>query len=999
MKTKFVLSLIIALAFGSGNLYAQHLFSVSYNELSRENVNLIHTQVARSNASIMPTMKNTKGEYAMFLSSVQNTKIILLNEETGANVVITPTKEAPAEFVLPLFFIEELRQSALGNADRYLIIKAGTDFSVRNTASLSAQTGEVFIPRYFYGPKENVKEALPQDRQIAHIFKQKPRLIPAFPDDPEHLLQTAQLEEEMSYYVYMYQLPDGTLIIYDEHFNPSTKKNGVNTSVSANTKIASPCCKNLQFNLSGNLAGQAYTSTLYALNIWSAELIGNVPVDISVTQTVLSNPNALGASYATPDWFHPATETWYPASLANQIAGYNVAPGLLDIYLEMSSTANWYYPETGNPPGNQVDWITVMLHEITHGLGFAPGINRDGRYLYGIWRETGYGWATFTDHPNIFARQLYEGLSGPNLTDLNQSERAALIVSGNLYAGRPGSHLLAANGGTRVKMYAPAIYSSGSSVSHWDNSVTFPTFMKYSYQGKLHTINEREIAIMQDIGWECPPIVTPVFPHVQTLYCSGSNIPPLPTTSENGITGTWSPVINNTVTTTYTFTPTLGCADTVTLTITITNGFTATFASEPPIDINYCKGSIIPALPTTSNEGATGSWSPEINNTVTTTYTFTSTAGSCISAQPVTIPVFSNLHASTFSVPTTTYCSGASIPPLPTTSNEGTIGIWSPEINNTVTTLYTFTPTVGCGRVATLTINISNNVTPTFAPIGTDYCSGSNIPPLPTKSENGITGTWSPAINNTATTTYTFTPMEGECAKVVTLTINIINPLDPEKISTYRTIKDMNTSIMLGLFLDAVTYDGEPLTPKYVASNGIDGIFWQAADPQISVQNWKWPHYCRVTSCYCESLDWLPSWDCSVPGACVEISTINRYEFIYVEVALSSMCGKTDWVKIKYSSKKDPISFSIIHSPNPVNHELTIDFIELPTPKDATETYSVKLLDHLGNPRQQTQFRHSHRDGKANPVKFNTSFLPPGTYYLHVEGAGELVREPIIVTR
>ncbi|MFM7310004.1 MAG: beta strand repeat-containing protein, partial [Flavobacteriales bacterium] len=41
-------------------------------------------------------------------------------------------------------------------------------------------------------------------------------------------------------------------------------------------------------------------------------------------------------------------------------------------------------------------------------------------------------------------------------------------------------------------------------------------------------------------------------------------------------------------------------------------------------------------------------------------------------------------------------------------------------------------------------------VTPTFALVG-PYCSGATIPALPTTSNEGITGTWSPAINNTAT--------------------------------------------------------------------------------------------------------------------------------------------------------------------------------------------------------------------------------------------------------
>ena len=56
-------------------------------------------------------------------------------------------------------------------------------------------------------------------------------------------------------------------------------------------------------------------------------------------------------------------------------------------------------------------------------------------------------------------------------------------------------------------------------------------------------------------------------------------------------------------------------------------------------------------------------------------------------------------------------------------------------------------------------------------------CTGESLTALPTTSDNSITGTWSPALNNTATTTYTFTPDIGQCAEPATMTIvvNITN--------------------------------------------------------------------------------------------------------------------------------------------------------------------------------------------------------------------------------
>ncbi len=76
---------------------------------------------------------------------------------------------------------------------------------------------------------------------------------------------------------------------------------------------------------------------------------------------------------------------------------------------------------------------------------------------------------------------------------------------------------------------------------------------------------------------------------------------------------------------------------------------------------------------------------------------------------------------------------------------------------------------------ATTEIDLVLPSTPTFTAIS-PICAGEALSALPTTSNNGITGTWAPALNNTATTTYTFTPAASECAVPTTLTITV-NPL------------------------------------------------------------------------------------------------------------------------------------------------------------------------------------------------------------------------------
>jgi len=492
-KTTLLVMAILGLLFSPVFLYAQHLFSINYNDLSQEDVTQLKAQIVRSEISTLSLTRNNENRnvYPVALSSARNTKIIILNEQTGNNVVITPSDEPLAEFQLAPFFIEELRRAVLGEDDRYLVIETTSDFSITNVSTVSVTRRDVHIPQYLYGNIDNVQEALPEDRQIIHIFKAKPKLILADPNNPDLQRYAAQWEEEMSYYVYMYQLPDGGLWIYDEHFNSNDDEPG--------TRIGS----NLQFTLSGNLNTNQQTATLHALGIWSEVLAGVVPVDIQIQSVNLGGGGIIGSSYQMPDYWDSATQTWYCSAVGNQKAGYNVVPSQRDISLRMNSQFNFYYPITGSPGSNQMDWITIILHEVCHGLGFYGLVGSNGNYTY----TTSSGGGASTSSPGIYDRQLYQGATGSTtLTGLTASQRGTLVKSNNLYAGAPGSNLLAATGGTRVKVYAPTSWNSGSSVSHWDNDVTFSTIMRpfADYGWKLHTISARDLGMMLDLGWTEP---------------------------------------------------------------------------------------------------------------------------------------------------------------------------------------------------------------------------------------------------------------------------------------------------------------------------------------------------------------------------------------------------------------------------------------------------------------------------------------------------------------
>ncbi|MEL6668317.1 MAG: gliding motility-associated C-terminal domain-containing protein, partial [Bacteroidota bacterium] len=259
----------------------------------------------------------------------------------------------------------------------------------------------------------------------------------------------------------------------------------------------------------------------------------------------------------------------------------------------------------------------------------------------------------------------------------------------------------------------------------------------------------------------------------ETQYCTGGTVDALPTTSDDGITGTWNPTaIDDQNSGTYTFTPDGGqCATTTDVMVTIGSTIDPTFTL---ID-EYCIGSTTEILPTTSENGITGTWSPTtIDNQNSGSYTFTPDGGQC--GEPFTLDV----TISTNIIPgfnfQQQYCAGATVDLLPGTSTNGISGTWSPStIDNQASGMYTFTPDPGqCSDPLDFSVTIDPVLNSEFSTLTTTYCSGEATELLPGTSDNGITGTWSPAtVDNTASGNYTFTPDGGQCANPFVLDVTI----------------------------------------------------------------------------------------------------------------------------------------------------------------------------------------------------------------------------------
>ena len=234
------------------------------------------------------------------------------------------------------------------------------------------------------------------------------------------------------------------------------------------------------------------------------------------------------------------------------------------------------------------------------------------------------------------------------------------------------------------------------------------------------------------------------------------------------------------------------CTNEYSFNVTIDITSNATFVQIPPI----CEGDPLTTLPTSSLEGFTGTWSPVFDNTTSGTYTFTPDSDQCaigttmdITVYPVFTPTFTQVDP---------ICVGDPLSNLNTVSDNGFSGTWSPAINNTVTTEYTFTPTPipgVCFEETKMTIAVLTQTTPMFTQVD-PICIGSVLASLPITSNDNITGSWTPALNNLATTTYTFTPDPNQCADETTMTI-VVNPISVLTIDTINLSEDFDANQMI----------------------------------------------------------------------------------------------------------------------------------------------------------------------------------------------------------
>ena len=255
----------------------------------------------------------------------------------------------------------------------------------------------------------------------------------------------------------------------------------------------------------------AKTAFNYAASIWASQLNSSVPIKINACWAEL-DPGVLG--YGGSVSYHRnftggQSNTWYPASAANALSGTDLndsdgsdsdADGNdadADMVVAYSRTYDWYYGTDGNTPAGKIDFASVVLHEICHGLGFAGSMRVSGGQGY-------YGLITGDDDPITYDRFAENGSGTPLLSYTNGSSTLATqLTSNNVYFD--GTNANAANGGSQPKLFAPSTWMQGSSYSHLDEifNGTENALMTYSIGNgeSIHSAGPVALGVLQDLGW------------------------------------------------------------------------------------------------------------------------------------------------------------------------------------------------------------------------------------------------------------------------------------------------------------------------------------------------------------------------------------------------------------------------------------------------------------------------------------------------------------------
>ena len=245
-----------------------------------------------------------------------------------------------------------------------------------------------------------------------------------------------------------------------------------------------------------------------ALDGWSAVLADNAVIRLEAGFKNLGGTTSSATlGYGQPTrmfegFTNAPAGVWYPSALADAIAGHDIKPGTADIVVVANADIDgpvmgdrdFHY---GAEPasGGDIDFTTVVMHEIAHGLGFYSTFQSDGTY------------GQANGQPAILDTLLV----GPDGLRLIDTPASSGKVTGDVYFDGEATNRewLKRGYGGLAPLYAPNLYSRAASLSHGD-AQWFRG--QYSLMNPIYDVTVRvpdnvTLGMLDDMGW------TVAYPH------------------------------------------------------------------------------------------------------------------------------------------------------------------------------------------------------------------------------------------------------------------------------------------------------------------------------------------------------------------------------------------------------------------------------------------------------------------------------------------------------
>ena len=188
-------------------------------------------------------------------------------------------------------------------------------------------------------------------------------------------------------------------------------------------------------NAGTTLGQQRLIAFQHAADIWGATLTSSVTIRVGAMFTPLSctaDSAVLGSAGAHDIYSDfpgaPKAATWYPGALASKLAGADQsAPADPHIVARFNSRlglfadcmpGSGFYLGLDNQAGDRIDLITVLLHELAHGLGFQTFTDdQTGEQTNGM--------------PSIWDHYLLDNVANKTWAAMTNAERVASAIGGN----------------------------------------------------------------------------------------------------------------------------------------------------------------------------------------------------------------------------------------------------------------------------------------------------------------------------------------------------------------------------------------------------------------------------------------------------------------------------------------------------------------------------------------------------------------------------------------